>query len=152
MGNSTHQNVSGLCQYHLHPQALLAEHQPCCHPPGGCRSSQGDCSPPGSWALAWSPRCLAVLYFPPPRHGAGKGKRGISVNSRHSQSLGQDLVWLRSTHWEILGRHCSYFNFPCISLHGGASHTAPVAVPVLVLHGDCGHHQPVGLRAPLDLL
>ena len=34
MGNPTHQNVNGLCEHHFHPQALLGEHQPCCHPPG----------------------------------------------------------------------------------------------------------------------
>jgi len=30
---SNHQNINGPCEHHLHPQALLGEHQPCCHPP-----------------------------------------------------------------------------------------------------------------------
>lgn len=54
MGNPTHQNVNGPCEHRLHPQSLLVEHQPRCHPPGdllatGVPGVTAPCQAQGVW-------------------------------------------------------------------------------------------------------
>lgn len=98
-----------------------------------------------------SPSSLVVVCLPPLSDGTGKGKGGISANSSYSQSLGWDLVWLRSFHWEILGKHCNCFNSPCNAQLVAASHSCH-HIPSPGVAQGLRPQQPMGLRAPLDLL
>lgn len=95
--------------------------------------------------------CLVVVCLPPLSYGAGKGKREISANSSYSQSLGWDLAWLHSFHWETLGKHCRCFNSPCNIQLVAASHSSH-HIPSPGVAQGLRLQQTVGPRAPLDLL